>query len=568
MSLEHLEERQLLSAGGLDPSFGHGGIVTTPVADTVSMVAMAIQPDGRTIVAGTAGSGDHAAFALVRYNLDGQLDATFGGDGVVTTAIGGQQGMVKGMAVQSDGKIVVIGWRDTPWQVPHRGLVGWDFVVARYNTDGSLDATFGDGGIVITDIAGHDDYAQSVVIQGDGKILVAGATSYYTEYSSVGQQVLVRYCTDGSLDNTFGSDGIAVIGVPSNVGVTGSMTLQGDGKIVLAGQWGQTLQGDGEAVVAVMEYRFAMVRCNPDGSLDTSFGDAGSVITGVASWNKQLHSVAIQGDGKLLAVGNDENDIVLIRYNSDGSLDTAFGGDGIVTTSAGYFSYGSSVALQGDGKILVAGQADTRGSHPTATLPSCGTTRTAAWTAPSTATASVTTDIDSSVMHAWDAGSMRRGAGRRPDRRGRRFGQPFPQHNRRDAIPGRRTRPRRHCPPSPGRKSYHQGGEGKAIRVASVGSGVLANDSDPDSPRLTAALVSGPSHGRLTLKSNGTFSVHSGHGVSSAPTALSPHRQRRPRATSAPCTVSIEIAGNSSQGAVRGGQRRGWPAGAWLRRCG
>ena len=177
--------------GSLDPTFGSGGKVTTDFGGFDAASAVVIQPDGRIVAAGRSGGGD---FALARYNADGSLDPTFGSGGKVTTDFGGGFDAAFGVALQTDGKIIAVG----------QGASSFDFALARYNADGSLDPTFGSGGKVTTDFTGGFEDAIAVAIQLDGRIVVTGQT-----FSGGFQKfALARYNADGSLDTSFGSGGI------------------------------------------------------------------------------------------------------------------------------------------------------------------------------------------------------------------------------------------------------------------------------------------------------------------------------------------------------------------------
>ncbi|MCP3996773.1 MAG: hypothetical protein GY722_17190, partial [bacterium] len=257
---------------------------------------------------------------------------------MVTTTIGSSHAYGHSVTVQSDGKILVAGHS-------HDGS-NWDFALARYNADGSLDATFDSDGILTTSLGSGDDEGYSVTVQSDGKILVAG----YSHNGSNDDFALIRYNADGSLDTTFDSDGILITPLGSGNDYGWSVTVQSDGKILVAGEsWNGT------------DYDFALTRYNADGSLDTTFDTDGKLTTAVGSANDYGWSVTVQSDGKILVAGDSYNgsnyDFALTRYNADGSLDTTFDTDGIVTTPVGALTdLGQSVTVQSDGKILVAGQ--------------------------------------------------------------------------------------------------------------------------------------------------------------------------------------------------------------------
>lgn len=329
-------------AGSLDLSFGTGGRVLTDfnISNEYGR-SVAIQDDGKIVVAGNHYDGSYNGFGVVRYNTNGSLDTTFNLTGKVITSIGSFTDNCNSLEIQSDGKIVVAG-------ESHNG-VDYDFAVARYNTDGSLDSTFNSDGIAITDIESRDDRYASVKIQNDGKIVVAG-----TSGDSVGENfAVVRYNINGDLDSTFGGDGKVITSFGIFSDIARAVSIQTDGKIVVAGDSFNGTDRD-----------FAVVRYRSDGSLDISFDTDGIVTTPISVYNGSIGSggdygtsVAIQSDGKIIVSGHiPSNYFALVRYNTDGSVDNTFDSDGIVTSSVGgYSNDGTSVAIQSDGKILVAG---------------------------------------------------------------------------------------------------------------------------------------------------------------------------------------------------------------------
>jgi uncharacterized delta-60 repeat protein len=331
-----------VAPGDLDVSFGDTGKVTTAIG-TVNDEArsVAIQSDGKILVAGNSNIASLNNFAVVRYDYDGSLDTSFNGTGKVTTKIGsGQHDAAESVAVQSDGMILVAGYTNN-------GTYGV-FAVARYNANGNLDATFNGTGKVTTAIGGYASGGFSVAIQSDGRILVAGHS-----YNGADDDfALVRYNPNGSLDATFNGTGKVTTDISGNQDEGEDVAIQNDGKILVTGGAGNGTSRD-----------FALVRYNADGSLDTTFNGTGKVITDIGGYYDGGESVAIQNDGKILVAGysynnppNPSNNFALARYNADGTLDTTFHGTGSVTTHIGSFrDEGRSVAIQGDGRILVAG---------------------------------------------------------------------------------------------------------------------------------------------------------------------------------------------------------------------
>lgn len=335
------------SDGSLDPTFGVGGKVTTDFFGIAAdAYAAAIQPDGKIVVAGVTTVNNSSDFALARYNADGSLDASFGSGGKVTTDFLGNFEQAYAVAVQPDGKIVAAGF-----SVIETGR-NWDFALARYNANGSLDTSFGSGGKVTTNfISGINensyDQAFGIALQANGKIVAAGRSS-----GGMGSSfALARYNSNGTLDTSFGSTGK----VTTNLGGGAyAVAIQVDGKIVAAG--------------VASDSDFALARYNTDGSLDASFGSGGKVTTDFFGGFDQAQAIAIQSDGKIIAAGVDvignSNDFALARYNSDGSLDSSFGNGGKMTTDFfGSNDAASGIALQPDGKIVVAGAAKSTVFH-------------------------------------------------------------------------------------------------------------------------------------------------------------------------------------------------------------
>jgi uncharacterized delta-60 repeat protein len=344
--------------GSLDSSFDSDGKVTTTIGSNADAFSVAIQSDGKIVLAGNAIIGGRDEIAVARYNTDGSLDSSFDSDGKVTTTIG-EADYATSVVVQSDGKIVVAGSSAT----------GGDsnFALIRFNTDGSLDSSFDPA---VTPIGSANDEAYSVAIQSNGKIVVAG-------YSDNGAQrvfAVARYNTDGSLDSSFNSDGKVTTAIGSD-DLAKSVAIQSDGKIVVAGSSSNGSDND-----------FALIRYNTDGSLDSSFASDGKVITVFGSSGEFANSVALQSDGKIVVAGSSDNGaqrvFAVARYSADGSLDSSFDSDGKVTTAIGSGDFAFSVAIQSDGKIVVVGSSNNgsdddfailRYGQPAATAPGAPT---------------------------------------------------------------------------------------------------------------------------------------------------------------------------------------------------
>jgi uncharacterized delta-60 repeat protein len=358
--LEALEGRSLLSAGALDPTFGTGGMVTGTMSDVLTPVV--VQPDGKIVVGGNTG-GKSFNFELARYNSDGSLDSTFGPNhnGIVSTAFGNSsKSAVQGLALESNGDIVAVGH-----VTPSKGPTNW--VVARYTSTGTLDSTFGSGGIVQTTVGQGQGYnvARAVAIYPSGtssdKIYVAG----YSQQGTIGRTAiasldftLVRYNMNGSLDTTFGPNKNGIVVTPNfsngnDIDTAESMAIQPNGDIVLAGTattWTISPLASSNAL--------ALARYLPTGALDTTF-DAGGSIPGIVTvvppgvTNLNGYGVVVQSSRSNAIVVSSYN--ALARFTSGGSLDTSFGGSGsgfALTTGIG----SRGLALDPNGDLLASGE--------------------------------------------------------------------------------------------------------------------------------------------------------------------------------------------------------------------
>lgn len=337
--------------GTLDNTFGTDGKVTTDFnQDYDNIYSIAIQSDGKIVAAGVTAtnSTDNFYFALARYNVDGTLDRTFGNNGKLSDGFPGNLNAAHSIAIQDDSKIILAGHFDQ------------DFALIKYTKDGNKDNWYNSKNIIITDFNSGIDIAQSVAIQTDGKIVVAG-------YSNI-DFALARYNTDGTLDSSFGIEGKITTNIDSSNNVGTSMIIQSDGKIILAGRSnadfamvrynidgtldntfgidGQVttnfnnkysvalslaLQSDGKIILAGFSYseslieNFSLARYNTDGSLDKTFGIEGKLTTEFGSRGSIATSACIQSDDKILLVGYSESDsteydFALARYITDLNL--------------------------------------------------------------------------------------------------------------------------------------------------------------------------------------------------------------------------------------------------------
>ena len=284
----------------IDQTFGTNGRMVWnnyPGAINGGVRDIAIQPDGKII---TAGTGNSRSFVVFRYNANGTIDNTFGTGGFVIPVFG-YVAYCNAVVLQSDGKIIAAGYS-------YNGeLGGRGFALARYNSDGTLDTSFGSIGRVWLTTIGSGEI-RDIAIQPDGKIIAVGNTDPNTG------NMILRLNTDGSLDTTFNNTGYTTIPVELN-----SVAIQPDGKIIGAGTNGS---------------QYVLAGFNPNGLPDNSFGTNG-IVTTVFGSNSSIVKVLIQPNGKIVACGGTGGDFSVARYNPDGSLDTSFDSDGKVVVSAG-----------------------------------------------------------------------------------------------------------------------------------------------------------------------------------------------------------------------------------------
>jgi uncharacterized delta-60 repeat protein len=332
--------------GALDRTFGTGGKVTLtldPAGDQLS--ALAIQPDGKIVASGSLIDNNfQTAFLLARFNANGSLDTGFGTNGTVVTTFGDSTAAGQDVVLQADGKIVEVGWSGAG---PYSELN--DFALARFNADGTPDSSFGSGGQLTTHFPGvfnTGSVANAAVLQGDGKLVVVGN---YKNEGTPRQFALARYNTNGSLDSTFGSAGKVTTFIGSGDAVCMAAALQSDGHIVVAGYSATTQDHD-----------FTIARYGADGALDAGFGSGGVVATNFSTNSSDIaYGIAIQRDGKIVAGGRTGDypafDLALARYTGLGALDASFGAGGKMTTNLGNQEQGYAVALDAKGKIVLAG---------------------------------------------------------------------------------------------------------------------------------------------------------------------------------------------------------------------
>ena len=374
-------------AGGLDPSFGTGGQVETsisPDSDDRFATKIALQPDGRLLAV--------ARNMMVRYNADGTPDTGFGANGQVQVQFGPLNERLQAVAVQPDGRILVAGYTDDNLSLPANN----DFALARFNADGTPDTGFGVNGVVTTDFAGMIDAASAILILPDGAILLAGSARVTVLDVDFG---LARYTSAGVPDSTFGAngDGKATVNLAGNQDLAYTVALQSDGRIIVTGRAALSGGSDPDIGIArfdtngILDASFGtagivrvataeadwpldavidgsdrilvsgsysgsafVARYDANGAPDASFA-GGMLITSTLS---TANGIALDSAGRILIAGAVNGDMGIVRLLDDGTIDTSFGtnGDGVITVD---FYNGndaaSDVAVQPDGRIVAGG---------------------------------------------------------------------------------------------------------------------------------------------------------------------------------------------------------------------
>jgi uncharacterized delta-60 repeat protein len=381
LELEPLEDRQLLS-GGLDPTFALGGKRTIPLPDSAATqwaTAVAVQADGKVVLAGQADDGSSSNFEVVRLNVDGTTDTTFGNAGTVLVAFtSATSEQVSSLAIDANGKILVAGTATTTGSDQSTDT---QFAVARLNADGSLDTTFNNGGTQTIEVGGQsplrgstatDVSLDSLVLQTNGKILLAGTvyTRSTFQTGNAEQLVVARLLANGQADANYGSGGMAMLNLDAattSAVASAALALQADGKAVLAATTGSPATADVDAAD-----NFSVMRLTTSGQIDSTFGSGGKVSFAFGTnLDNEVAALVVQADGKLVVGGMTaadfspaaNPDFALARLTADGQLDTTFNSTGKQTVA---FDLGglkadrlSALAIQDDGKILAAGSAVT-----------------------------------------------------------------------------------------------------------------------------------------------------------------------------------------------------------------
>lgn len=390
----------LPAAGEPDRGFGLEGSVVTDLQGLSNdrCLELLVQPDRKLVCVGqsTREGSEQADVAIVRYLPTGQLDQTFGSHGITLFDSGLGLGDVPGSAVlDRNGRIVIAGVVDVA------GRDRQDFLVARFDADGSLDPSFGSRGFVTTDVGSGSpdvDWGYGIALQRDGKIVVAGQTDRlavllrYTptgaldpSFGTAGRVqadlvrgtddaahaiaiqrdgrilvgsysnrapafVMARFRADGRADRSFGTGGVARARIGISVGEVRALMVQPDGKVVAAG-W----------ALGSESYYTALARFWANGRVDQSFGRGGSVVSKLMDGFTEVggYAAGLQADGKIVVAGGNGGRFLVARYLKTGKPDVGFGGIGFVTIEPGLrkHSYASAMFVQSDGRIVAAGAA-------------------------------------------------------------------------------------------------------------------------------------------------------------------------------------------------------------------
>ena len=370
----------MAAPGDLDTSFDGNGKKTINFGGTDAANAVLVQPNGRIVVAGDGGAP--GTFCVARLRANGAFDTTFGSGGRRTIDFGGDSGSLRGAALQADGKILLAGRSDlqvavarlnpsgsldTTFSGDGRKLFSWggfsqatsvlvlpngkillggffgpeggNIQVARLNANGALDNTFGTGGKSPVDFGG-DDFGHAIARQANGRILVAGHSQVTGQ--SVFSAVVARLRASGTIDPDFGVNGRVTL--PGG-GIARAVLVQPDRQILVAGN------ASGSAMMTV-------TRLHPNGSPDITFDGDGTATIDFGSLADLAGGAVLQPDGKIVVAGStqDAEDVAIARLNANGSPDATFGAAGKATVDFGVATFGFAVALQPNGRIVVAGQ--------------------------------------------------------------------------------------------------------------------------------------------------------------------------------------------------------------------
>ena len=335
------------AAGAVDTTFATSGkLISSYGGQSMFGPAVKIQPDGKLVIVGKDFNGNDDDFLVQRFFSTGSPDTTFGTNGATVIKLSSKDDNAKGLAFQSDGKIIIAGGAGQASSYETSVLV-------RVTTDGILDTSFGTGGKVLIDF-GLPSHSHSVAVQSDGNIVVTGET--YTTADG-GLFATARVLPNGAFDTSFGTGGKVTQTLGSGANAH-ALVLQADGRILLGGYAALTDTGKAGFIVS---------RLLSNGTPDASFGTNGYSTASVGTGNNYCHALMLQSDGKIILAGSagtaPNYDFTLLRFNTNGVLDTSFGSGGIVTTNFVTGTHPSAEetaggVIQADGKIIVGGYSD------------------------------------------------------------------------------------------------------------------------------------------------------------------------------------------------------------------
>src|SRR6185437_3540149 len=498
-------------------SFGAGGTVTTDIRGTDSSDAawsVALQPDGKLVVAGSTAGPSGDAFALARYTPTGALDTTFGSSGRVITGFGGDQDWAQAVAVQADGKIVAAG------KTGHQCCGGtFDFALARYTAGGTPDTTFGTGGKVTTDFAGSTDNAHALVIQADGKILAGGERLPGGNASGASFDfALARYQPGGALDPAFGAGGLVTTDFPGHNDHTYALALQQDGRVVAA--------GDSSPDFALARYAAATVN-NPPAARDDSYATAEDTPLTVAAPGVLGNDSDADGDPlSVPAASVTAPAHGTAAVNADGSFTYTPAADFNGTDT---FTYHASDGTAPSTAATVTITVTPVNDPPAARDDNYATAEDTPLTVPAPGVLGNDSDADGDPLSVPAASVTAPAHGTAAVNADGSFTYtPAADYNGTDSITYHAsdgTAPSTAAtvtitvtpvndPPAARDDNYRTEEDTPLSTTASKMAGVLANDSDADGDPLTAVLVTGPAHGTLSLNSNGSFTYTPAAGFS------------------------------------------------------
>lgn len=380
----------------LDPSFGTNGISLTTVQNYYrnTVEAISVLPDGKIFLAGDSGTNTQSQMSIERLNPNGTIDNTFGTDGALRFNVGNGQSFIMDSKVQPDGKTVFTGYSwasnftgdfvairlnadgtfDNTFgtngivvlddgknevasaltilpngKIILAGYVNDNFAMAQLNTDGSLDADFGIGGWVVTPISSTFSYASSIGVLSNGDIILGGFV-----YAGNGTQMAaVKYRANGNIDTAFGTNGVVAFNLSESTDFVSGVGIQADGKILLAGH--------AYAGTNPLRYDITIVRLNSNGSFDNSYGTNGVARAKVVQNGENYTSkLGMQPDGKPVVAGTTVEgnswNACLVRFNTDGTLDSSFGTNGKISLDINNEDQeGRAIALPEDGSFIIGG---------------------------------------------------------------------------------------------------------------------------------------------------------------------------------------------------------------------